>query len=145
MSTIAQILDRKGRTVVSISEQATVLDAARAMNEAHIGAVVVTRGEKVIGIFSERDILNRVVAQERLPADVLVREVMTSPVACCSPSTKRGECRQVMKSRRIRHLPVVDDDDHLVGIVSIGDLLEDAVAEDEDTIRYLYEYMHASR
>jgi len=66
---------------------------------------------------------------------------MTTPVACCAPGTSRAECRGVMRGRRIRHLPVVDDD-RLVGIISIGDILQDEGAEQQETIRYLYEYMH---
>jgi CBS domain-containing protein len=145
MHNIATVLARKGSTVISIAEDAAVLEAARLMNSAHIGALVVTRGDRVIGIFTERDILNRVVAAERNPAEVLVRDCMTAPVACCFPDTPRAECRAVMRARRIRHLPVVDEHDRLVGIVSIGDLLEDADAENEETIRYLYEYMTTVR
>ena len=141
MHTIKEILENKGQAVFSITEEATVLDAAKTMNERHIGALVVTRGEKVIGIFTERDILNRVVARQRDPAQTVVRDVMTTPVACCSPRSSRAECRGDMRGRRIRHLPVVDDE-RLVGIVSIGDILQDEGAEQQETIRYLYEYMH---
>ena len=141
MHTVQQILETKGNAVFSITEDATAMDAAKVMNEHHIGALVVTRGEKVVGIFTERDILNRVVAQQRDPAGTVVRDVMTTPVACCAPGTSRAECRGVMRGRRIRHLPVVDDD-RLVGIISIGDILQDEGAEQQETIRYLYEYMH---
>lgn len=140
MQTVRKILEHKGREVVSIDGEAKVIDAARLMNERHIGALVVIQGEKVVGIFTERDILNRVVAQRRDAAATTVHQVMTSPVACCSPDTGRAECRSVMRNRRIRHLPVVEDE-RLVGIVSIGDILEDEGAEQQETIRYLYEYM----
>ena len=141
MHTVQQILETKGKAVFSIAEDATAMDAAKVMNDHHIGALVVTRGEKVVGIFTERDILNRVVAQQRAPAETVVRDVMTTPVACCSPGTSRAECRGVMRGRRIRHLPVVDDQ-RLVGIISVGDILQDEGAEQQETIRYLYEYMH---
>lgn len=141
MHSVQSIIQAKGQTVESIDESATVLQAAEAMNQRHIGALVVTRGEKVIGIFTERDVLNRVVAKRRDPATTLVKDVMSAPVACCAPETSRAECRNVMKSRRIRHLPVVDGD-QLIGIVSIGDILQDQGEEQEETIRYLYEYMH---
>ncbi|MFQ5805206.1 MAG: CBS domain-containing protein [Phycisphaerae bacterium] len=141
MGTVQKILEHKGREVVSIDDEAKVVDAARLMNERHIGALVVVRGETVVGIFTERDILNRVVAQLRDPAATTVHEVMTSPVACCSPETERAECRSVMRNRRIRHLPVVRDE-RLVGIISIGDILEDEGADQQETIRYLYEYLN---
>jgi CBS domain-containing protein len=140
MPIVQDILSRKGTQVVRIGCEATVLDAARIMNEHRIGGLVVTEGEKVVGIFTERDILCRVVAVKRDPDKTVVREVMTQPVAVCSPETKRAECRAVMREKRIRHLPVVKDE-QLVGIVSIGDILEDAEAEQKETIRYLYEYM----
>lgn len=140
MPTIQNLLDKKARKVVSIGVEATVLEAARMMNEHHIGALVVTRGDKVVGIFTERDVLNRIVAAQRDPAQTSVETVMSSPIAVCGPDTTRAECRVVMKSRRIRHLPVVVED-RLVGIVSIGDIIEDNEEEQEETIRHLYEYM----
>jgi CBS domain-containing protein len=140
MQIVRTILEKKGSEVVSIDGDASVLDAARLMNDRHIGALVVLRGEKVVGIFTERDVLDRVVARRRDPAATPVNEVMSSPVACCSPETARPECRSVMRNRRIRHLPVVEDE-RLVGIISIGDILEDEGAEQQQTIRYLYEYM----
>lgn len=141
MPTVQHILEKKGNEVVRVRDDANVLEAAQAMNARHIGALVVVRGEKVIGIFTERDVLNRVVALQRDPAATIVSEVMSSPVTVCSPETTRQECRAVMKNRRVRHLPVVDEGT-LVGIVSIGDILEDEGAEQAETIRSLYEYMH---
>lgn len=140
MHTVRTILERKGTQVAHISENSTVLDAARQMNNRRIGALVVTRGESVVGIFTERDVLNRVVAEQLDPASTVVGEVMTQPVAVCGPMATRADCRAVMKDNRIRHLPVVEND-QLVGIVSIGDLIEDDCGEQEETIHYLYEYM----
>lgn len=140
MSSVKNILEKKGQHVFSITEDATVLDAARSMNEHRIGALVVARGDKVVGIFTERDILCRIVAEQRDPAQTRMSDVMTTPVAVCSPETTREECRAVMRAKRLRHLPVVDDGS-LVGIVSIGDLLATTEAEQDETIRYLYEYM----
>lgn len=140
MSTVQQIIDKKGGEVYRIACDASVLDAAKAMNERSIGALVVVRDEKVVGIFTERDILNRVVAQQCDPATTIVEQVMTAPVACCSPDTSRAECGTVMRGRRIRHIPVVDDE-HLVGIVSIGDIVEHEGADQQQMIQHLYEYM----
>jgi len=141
--TVQHVLDKKQGPVLSIGDDATVLDAAHLMNEHRIGAVVVTHGEKVIGIFTERDVLNRIVAAEKMPSVVRVGEVMSSPVACCRPDTSLTECRGVMRSKRIRHLPVVDDD-RLVGIVSIGDLNEDEREVKDETIHWLNEYLYGN-
>lgn len=140
MPTVRDILNEHKHIVARVEESATVLDAARVLSDRHVGALVVTRGQLVVGIFTERDLLNRVVAQEREPASTCVSDVMTFPVACCSPETSRAECRAVMRARRIRHLPVVEGDE-LLGMISIRDILEDVNAENEQTIRYLYEYM----
>ena len=141
MSQIRTILEKKPRQVVSVPADATVVEAARLMNTHHIGALVVTQGDKVVGIFTERDVLNRVVATGRDPHDTAIRDVMTAPVAVCTPDTTRAECRAVMRNRRIRHLPVVDGT-RLVGMISIGDLLAESEAEQQETIRYLYEYLY---
>ncbi len=141
MTPVERILQKKGPHVHSITEDATVLDAAGIMNTQRVGALVVTRGDKVVGIFTERDVLNRVVAARRDPGKVSVGEVMSAPVACCTPQTSPDECRAVMRSQRLRHLPVVDAG-RLVGIVSIGDLLQDAEESQQQTIQFLHEYIH---
>jgi len=141
---VQSILDQKQERVVSIAEDQTVLDAARLMNESRIGALVVTRGDRVVGIFTERDVLCRVVAAARDPAHTVMQDVMTSPVACCTPQTTDDECRAVMRTKRLRHLPVVDDD-RLVGMVSIGDLQQITQTAQEKTIQYLYEYLYGDR
>ena len=141
MATVQKILDKKGVTVHSVEATNTVLEAARLMNERRVGALVVVRGDKVIGIFTERDILNRIVAQQRDPATTRVEEVMTTPVECVSPDASRAECRHIMREKRIRHLPVVEND-RLVGIISIGDIVEDEGAAQQETIRHLYQHMN---
>ncbi len=143
MYTVQHILDKKGSSVATINADATVLDAAALMNERRIGALIVTRHEKVFGVFTERDILNRVVAAQIFPAKTLVKDVMTTPVACCHRNTTEAECRAVMRKKRIRHLTVVEED-RLVGIISIGDIIEDESAEKDDTIHYLHEYLYGS-
>lgn len=144
MLTVQHILDKKrGMPVASVAVDESVLDAARIMNERRIGALVVTDEELVVGVFTERDVMNRVVATERMPRQTLVRDVMTTPIAVCRTDTTLGECRSVMKSRRIRHLPVVEEG-RLLGIISIGDILEDEWEEQDQTIHLMYEYMHGS-
>ena len=141
MPTVKDILDRKQQQqVVATSEDATVQEAAALMNQHRIGAVVVSAGEKVVGIFSERDILCRVVAERRDPAETHVKDVMTTPVACCHSTTSIAECRSVMTDKHIRHMPVVDDN-RLMGVVSSGDILALEHQQQQQTIEYLHEYL----
>jgi CBS domain-containing protein len=99
-------------------------------------------GGRIVGMFTERDILQRVVVPRRDPGTTAVQEVMTTEVVCCRPYTPLEEARAVLKNRRIRHLPVVDDDDRLLGLVSIGDLNAYEAHSHEVTIHVLEEYIH---
>ena len=122
----------------------SALKAATLMNERGIGGLVVLDGGRVAGMFTERDILRRVVAMRRDPATTPVREVMTSPVAYCRLETTLDECRAVMTDKRIRHLPVVDEKG-VCGIVTIGDLMAHDVTDQQATIQYLNEYIFGVR
>jgi CBS domain-containing protein len=142
MATVRDILAVKGSHVLSIGPEATVLDAALLMNEHKVGSLVVMAGGQVIGIFTERDILQRVVVPRRDPGQTLVREVMTTEVACCQPHTTIEEARGVLKNRRIRHLPVVDEMKHLYGLISIGDLNAHEAHSQELTIHIMEQYIY---
>lgn len=144
MPTAQSVLDRKGTEVATVDRHATILDAARLMNERRIGALVVVDKEKVVGIFTERDILCRVVAEECDPAQTHVGDVMTSPMACCRRDTKIAECQAVMTDKRIRHLPVVEAGT-LYGMISSGDILALNSDDQQATIEYLNEYLHGHR
>jgi CBS domain-containing protein len=144
MATVQDILGRKGRDVVTVDVAASVLQAARRMNERGIGGVVVTEGGRMVGIFTERDVLRRVVAEGRDPAGTPVREVMTAPVLRCRPDARLDECRALMTDRRIRHLPVMEDD-ALKGIVTTGDLLAHHVQEQQEQIEFLNSYVFDMR
>jgi len=147
---VKDILAKKGPAVACIGGANTVLEAAREMNARRIGALVVTDGDSVVGIFTERDIMTRVVALQLDPGSTKVEQVMTRPVACCRPDTSLAECKAVMTAKRIRHLPVVEHN-KLVGIVTSGDVLATEVSEHKEkiddlsrSIDYLHEYMHGS-
>lgn len=144
MSTVQSVLSKKGGQVVTIGATDTALVAATLMNERGIGGLVVLEGGRVAGMFTERDILRRIVAMRRDPATTPVREVMTSPVAYCRRETTLDECRAVMTEKRIRHLPVVDETG-VCGIVTIGDLMAHEVNDQEATIQYLNEYIFGVR
>ncbi|MCH7702414.1 MAG: CBS domain-containing protein [Planctomycetes bacterium] len=140
MPTAQDILANKP-AVATIAEEATVMDAAKIMSDRHIGSLVVVRGDTIVGIFTERDVLNRVVARHRDPMEVIIKDVMSTPVAYCRPTTKLAECRGVMTRKRIRHLPVVKDN-KLLGMVSSGDILAMEHGEQQKTIEYMYEYLY---
>jgi CBS domain-containing protein len=140
MSTAQHILDAKDPQVVSVAPDATVLEAARLMNEHRIGALVVLANGMLAGIFTERDIMRRIVAEQRDPAATKVGQVMTSPVACATPHTLVDELREVFREKRIRHLPVVDAG-KVHGIVSIGDVNRVEQKVREQTIQYLQQYI----
>jgi CBS domain-containing protein len=142
MGTVRDILTRKGSQVFSIGPNASVLDAALLMNEHKVGALVVTDEGRVVGMFTERDVLRRVVGERRDPSGTRVGDVMTMEVLCCRPETTLEEARVAMKERRIRHLPLVDDERRLMGLVSIGDLNAYEATSQEHTIHMLHEYLY---
>jgi CBS domain-containing protein len=142
MATVRDILAVKGSHVLSIGPEASVLDAALVMNEHKVGSLVVMSGGNVIGIITERDILQRVVVPRLDSGHTLVQEVMTTELVCCQPHTPLEEARGVLKNRRIRHLPVVDEDRRLLGMISIGDLNAHEAHDHEVTIHVLQEYIY---
>lgn len=141
MAAVRDILAVKGPHVLSIGPDASVLDAAILMNEHKVGSLLVLDGGRLVGIITERDMLMRVLGRRRDPADAKVCDVMTTEVACCRPDTAVDEARGVMKNRRIRHLPVLDGDGGLLGVVSIGDLNAHLARDQEVTIHILNEYI----
>lgn len=141
MANVEKLLKQKGDGVVTMGCDASVLEAAMLMNDHHIGGVVVVADGKPVGIFTERDILARVVAAKRDPEHTQVREVMSTPVAVAGLQSSLDELREVMREKRIRHIPIVEND-QLVGIVSIGDLNLIERQKQAETIRYLEQYMY---
>lgn len=142
MSKVTDILYEKGSHVLTIGQEATVLDAALLMNEHKIGALVVTDGRRVIGMFTERDVLRRIVAERQDPAETCVGAVMTVEVMCATPKMNVEEARHVMKTKRIRHLPIVNEERALLGLISIGDLNAWELDGQEKTIHSLKEYLY---
>ena len=144
MPTVQSILDKKGSHVTTVGHDQSVLEAAMLMNDKRIGAVVVLEGDRVVGIFTERDILRRVVAAGHKPEHIRVEKVMTSPMACCHRGTRLAEAKGVMTQQRVRHLPVVEDG-NLHGMISSGDIMASESADQQATIEYLHEYLYGHR
>lgn len=140
MDTIDSILAEKGREVISIRPEGSVTEAVQLMSRRRVGAVLVCEGERCAGIFTERDLMNRVVLTGRDPASTPVAEVMTPEVACVEPSTSAAEAMAIMTERRCRHLPVVEGG-KVTGIVSIGDLVRRESRNQRFEIRMLTDFI----
>ncbi len=142
MPNVHDILMSKGAEIYTIRPEATVLEATQRMNHYKIGALVVMQDNQVVGIFTERDVLRRVVAEQRSPHEVRVAEVMTTDVICVEPDIDLEEASNIMKTHRIRHLPVCDAEGRLQGIISMGDINAVYATEQEQTIHFLSDYIY---
>ena len=143
MGSVSAILNQKeGQAIRCARPSDTVLAATQRMNEYSIGALLVIDEGRLVGIFTERDVLRRVVAAEHHPGRTLVVDVMTTEIAYCTPNTSIDDARNIFRQRRIRHLPVLDADGEVLGLISIGDLNAYDAQHQEVTIHYLHEYMH---
>lgn len=141
MATARHLLDRKGRGIFSIGPDEPVLEAIRLMAEHHVGALVVMKGEQLVGIVSERDYARKVILKGRSSADTPVAQIMSSPVITVTLNSSVQDCMQLMTTRHLRHLPVVDGG-KVVGMVSIGDLVKAVMEEQKQTIEQLESYIH---
>jgi signal-transduction protein with cAMP-binding, CBS, and nucleotidyltransferase domain len=142
MSRVAEILETKGREVLSVDADATVFDAAQRMIDANVGAMLVSVRGRITGIVTERDYLRRVTLEGRADRDTTVREIMSSPLIVISPDTTIEECMALMTEQRIRHLPVAEHGD-VVGVISIGDVVKFQSNQQSVQIQYLTEYINA--
>jgi len=127
--------------LVTAPPTASVLEVARIMTDARVGAIPIVRDQQVIGIFSERDLMTRIVVEGRDPQRALVLEVMTPEVITAAPDDTRSECLERMREARCRHLPVIDRG-RLVAMLSMRDLLRDEIEEQDEEIRGLRAYLH---
>lgn len=141
MKTAAQLLKLKSTGVVAIAPEATVLDALKLLAEKNVGAVLVMDGPRLVGLFSERDYARKVALKGKSSTTTPVSEVMTREVLFVTPTHTNEECMALMTDKRIRHLPVVAND-QVVGVLSIGDLVKDTISEQQLTISQLESYIH---
>ncbi|HEY6011703.1 MAG TPA: CBS domain-containing protein [Nitrospirota bacterium] len=138
--TVREVLKTKGHGFHGIGPEATVYDALEVMAEKNIGALLVVEEGRLAGVFSERDYARKVILQGKSSKNTLVRELMSSPPISVLPETSLHECMVLMTNERIRHLPVMDDG-VLLGIVSIGDVVNTVISDQESTIEELEEYI----
>lgn len=145
MTTVADILRAKNNSPVhSVAPNDTMLAALQRMSEHGIGALLVLEGGRIAGIVTERDYARKVVLQGRSSSTTQVSGVMTAQVHCVLPRQTTAECMALMTDKRIRHLPVVDDEHQVLGMVSIGDLVKEIISEQQFTIQQLEHYITGS-
>jgi CBS domain-containing protein len=140
METVAAILKKKGDAIWSVEPTATVYEAIAMMAEKSVGALLVVSDGKLVGIISERDYARKVVLQRRSSSDTLVREIMTGSVITVTPDHSVENCMKMITEHRVRHLPVLAGD-QLVGVISIGDLVNAIITEQAETIGHLHTYI----
>jgi CBS domain-containing protein len=140
MSTIREVIDGKGSSVLTTEGQSSVFEAIGRMSDANVGAIVVTEGGRPVGIFTERDYLRKITLQGLSSAETKVEQVMSSPLITVGPDESTRNAMETMTERRCRHLVVVDGDE-MGGIVSIGDLVKHLLQEKEAEVEQLSSYI----
>jgi len=138
---VSQILKEKGNQVWTTSPDATVYQALKLMADKNIGALVVLDKGKLAGIFTERDYARKVILRGKSSMKTPVKEIMTHKVHCIPPTRTVEECMALMTEKRVRHLPVLDKNKALIGVVSIGDVVKKVIDNQEFTIQQLDNYI----
>lgn len=141
MKTVKQLLQEKGHKVTTISPDASVFDAMQLMAANNIGALLVMRDDKLVGILTERDFSRKSYLMDKPVKDMLVKELMTHRVAYVGLDNTNEDCMALITEMRVRHLPVVDEG-KVVGLLSIGDLVKDSISEHQFIIEQLERYIY---
>ncbi len=140
MMTVRDLLERKGSDIWSIAPDASVYDAVKLMADKGIGALLVMDGNKLVGIVSERDYARKVMLKGRSSKETAVKEIMTAKVLYVGRERSIEECMALMTEKRVRHLPVMEDD-RLIGILSVGDVIKAIISQQEFIIEQLEIYI----
>jgi len=144
MTIVKHVLDKKGHDVHLIHPDASVLDALKMMAENNIGSLVVLEDGKLVGIITERHYAREIVLKGRTSPGTLVRDIMSTKVICARPDQPVAECMAVMTAKAVRHLPVLERG-QLVGIVSIGDMVNSVIGDQKFIIEELEHFIHGDR
>jgi len=140
MRSVKDILREKGTQIYSISPDAKVYDALQLMADKNVGALMVMEGDTAAGLISERDYARKIVLKGKLSKDIPVREIMTADMVCVGPDEDVEVCMELMTDKRVRHLPVLEND-QLIGIISIGDIVKTIIRHKEEIIKQLEGYI----
>ena len=140
MKLVRHLLEKKGSEIISITEDASVLDAIKLMAERGVGSLLVMDGEVLKGIVTERDYARKVIIKGRASDTTRVAEIMTAEVCTTTVDQNVNDCMTIMTNRRIRHLPVVDGE-KVIGLISIGDLVQAIIAHQQEEIQHLEQYI----
>ena len=141
MTTIRQLLDKKGHEVFSVGPEETVYDAIKKMAEKNVGSLVVMEGNQLIGIITERHYARNVVLKGRASPATKVRDIMETKVVYARPDQSVEECMAIMTEKIVRHLPVIEQG-NVVGMISIGDLVKDIISGQKFIIEQLVHFIH---
>ena len=141
MKTLKQLIDGKNRSLASVAPEQSVLRALEIMADVDVGALLVLDGKQLVGVFSERDYARKVILQGKGSRHTLVKEVMTSKVICVTPERTVDECMAIMTEKRIRHLPVIDAQQNVLGIISIGDVVKELLGQQQFIIGQMEKYI----
>jgi len=140
MKTVTQLLRTKGQQVLSVSPDMPVFEALGVMADKNVGALLVVEGERLVGVFSERDYARKVILKGKSSKDTPVQEIMSSHVLYVRPEQTIEDCMALMTDKRVRHLPVMEEG-RVVGVISIGDVVKAIIAEQEFIIEQLQNYI----
>ena len=141
MKTLKQMLAGKHRPLAAVAPTDSVFHALSVMAENDVGALLVLDGEQLVGIFSERDYARKIILHGKSSKETLVREIMSDRVAYVTPSATLDECMALMTEKRFRHLPVLNEDNSIAGLISIGDLVKETISSQQFLISQLERYI----
>ena len=141
MKTLKQLIESKNKRLAAVAPDQSVLRALEVMAENDVGALLVLDGKRLAGVFSERDYARKVILQGKASKTTKVSEIMTGKVVYVTLNRSVDECMSIMTEKRFRHLPVLDDDHNVVGIVSIGDLIKEMISQQKFIIDQLENYI----
>lgn len=141
MHTVLSIISRKGRAAISVSPETSVIEALQIMADKNIGSVVVKDGDQYLGIMTERDYSRKVILKDKHSTSTKVSEIMSTDMPSVKPSDTVDYCMQVMTEKNIRYMPVFDDFNKLVGIISMSDIVKETIIIQKETISHLESYI----